>query len=164
MSDEVKFQRMLLTQFNYRGEVDKILLANAYVGSMASATVFFDRKGNLLVFIASKTRLKLSEVQKIINRMGMKAKLYLPPMGDVSYFNVLAREKFETTFPGKRITHPDDLAYYRTLVPYNPALIVIDEVKAGVINVFDSESENGWSGAVNLSYRRRHKATAKSAR
>lgn len=164
MADEVKFERMLLTQFNYRGQIDKILLANAYVGSMASATVFLDTKGNLLTFIASKTRLKLAEVQKIVNRMGLKPRLYLPPLGDTSYFNTIAREKFETTFPGKRITHPDDLVYYRTLVPYNPALVVISEVKNGVINVFDSEATNGWRPAININYRWRPKPTLKSVR
>jgi hypothetical protein len=159
MADEAKFERMLLTQFNYRGQVEKILLANAYVGSMASATVFIDAKGNLMTFIASKTRLKMAEVQKIISRMGMKGKIYLPPLGDTTYFNTIAREKFETTFPGKRVTHPDDLAYYRTLVPYNPALVVIGEVKGGVINVFDSEAANGWRPAVNVTFKSHNRAS-----
>ncbi|MDR0887533.1 MAG: hypothetical protein LBM97_02500 [Candidatus Nomurabacteria bacterium] len=149
---EEKLSQLLNIHFGFRRPIEKVILQNVYVGSMANATLFFDAKGYLLLFIASKTRLKLAEVQKIVSRMGMKARIFLPPMGDTAYFNTIAREKFAMTFPGKKIVHADDLAYYRTLVPYNPALVVIGEVKNGVVKVFDSESPTGWRDAVNLSY------------
>lgn len=86
--------------------------------------------------------------------MGLKAELYLPPRGRTDYFDQIGRKKFNEVFPGRNIVAKQDILFYRTLAPYNPALILIEEVKNGEIRGYDSDASTGWRTLVKFAYRR----------
>lgn len=63
--------------------------------------------------------------------MGLKAELYMPPKGQPHYFDDIGRMKFSEVFPGRKVITDEDIVFYKTLAPYNPALVLISEVKKG---------------------------------
>lgn len=86
--------------------------------------------------------------------MGMKPEGYIPPKGHPNYFDEIGRERFRAVFPGRTHVTSDDLVYYRTLAPYNPALIRIREIPEGVIKQFDTDAQGNWRPAARFAYRR----------
>ena len=66
----------------------------------------------------------------------------------------IATRKFQEVFPGRRTVSEDDIAFYKTLVPYSPALVLIREVKTGTIYQYDSDASGGWRPHAKFSYRR----------
>jgi hypothetical protein len=78
----------------------------------------------------------------------------MPPKGQPLYFDEIGKRKFEEIFPGRKVTNDEDIAFYKTLAPYSPALIAIREVKNGVIYQYDSYSMGGWRPHTKFSYRR----------
>jgi hypothetical protein len=121
---------------------------------MATATVFLTTKKQLYVYIDAQSRVVLSDVKKMISRMGLKAEMYIPPKGKPTYFDDIGRQKFQEVFPGRSHVSDADIVFYRTLAPYNPALIQIHEVKDGVIFQYDSDASAGWRAAAKFAYRR----------
>ena len=87
-------------------------------------------------------------------RMGVRVEMFVPPRGRPMYFDDVARRKFVAIYPGRRDIQPDDLRYYRTLAPYCPALLIINEVKDDMIYCADHDARTGWRPAVKLAYRR----------
>ena len=57
-------------------------------------------------------------------------------------------------FPGRTRVSDEDIIFYRTLAPYNPALVMISEVKSGEIYQFDSDFRGNWRVATKFTYRR----------
>ena len=131
-----------------------MILRGVPVSRVADATVFLTKKKQLYVYISARSRLTLGDISKIVSRMGMKAELFLPPVGNPDYFNVIGREKFEQVFPGRTYVNDDELRFYRTLAPYNPALVLINEVKNGELFQYDSDTKSGWRLATRFAYRR----------
>ena len=86
--------------------------------------------------------------------MGLVAELYLPPKGQPAYFDDIGRDKFKRCFPGRSNPADSDLIYYRTLAPYNPALVQISEVKNGEVKQFDTDAKTNWRVATKFAYRR----------
>ena len=86
--------------------------------------------------------------------MDLKAELFIPPKGRPQYFDEVGRSKFREVFPGRKHISDEDLIFYRTLVPYNPALVLISEVKNGHVYQFDSDSNTKWRVAAKFAYRR----------
>lgn len=152
VSIDIDLEKSLKSAFGFYDGVNKIVLRDVDVAPLTTATIFFDRNGKLYVFIESKTRKALSDIRKILSGMGLKAKAYLPPKSNSSYFDDLAIKKFLDVYPGRRNINADDLRFYRTLVPYNPALVQISQVKNGIIKVADSDSRSGWRNAAKLNY------------
>src|SRR5690606_32244647 len=100
------------------------------------------------------SKLLLGDVKKIVSRMGLKAELYLPPKGQPDYFDYVGEQKFKEVFPSRTHINKDDLIFYRTLTPYNPALVQIQEIKNGEILKYDTDSASGWRVAAKFAYRR----------
>ena len=96
----------------------------------------------------------LGDVKKLVLRMGMRAEMFFPPKGQPHYFDDIATDKFRAVFPGLKIVSSDDLTYYRTLAPYNPALVLISEVKNGEIYQFDPDARGEWRVGARFHYRR----------
>jgi len=65
-----------------------------------------------------------------------------------------AIKKFIEVFPGRKNIHDEDLIYYKTLVPYNPALVLISEVKNGHVYQYDADSKLNWRVGAKFAYRR----------
>ena len=86
--------------------------------------------------------------------MGLLPEQYMPPKGRPRYFDEIGSEKFMAVFPGRHTPLPEDLMYYRTLAPYNPALVQIREVKNGEIKHYDADASSNWRVGAKFSYRR----------
>jgi hypothetical protein len=154
MYEELALERTLKERFGLDVEIGKIITDHVPVNHTSVATVFLTPKKQLYVYIEGQSKLLLGDVKKIVFRMGLKADLYLPPKGRPQYFDEVAKTKFHDVFPGRSHVTGDDLIFYRTLAPYNPALVLISEVKDGQINQFDTDAASGWRIASKFTYRR----------
>lgn len=152
--DELALERTAKERFGVDVDIRQMVAAQIPLSHTAEASVFLSSKKQLYVYISAQSRLVLGDIKKLIARMGMKAELYLPPRGQTDYFDMIGREKFREVFPGRGHISAEDIIFYRTLAPYNPALVLISEVKDGVIYQFDTDASRGWRAAAKFSYRR----------
>lgn len=154
MYDDVALERTVQDKFGLPVDIDTAILRQVDVSRTAKATVFLTKKKQLLLYIDASSPLLLADVKKIVNRMGLKAELYMPPKGRPHYFDEVGRAKFRDVFPGRTTVTEEDIIFYRTLAPYNPALVMISEVKNGEIYQFDADARDGWRLAAKFAYRR----------
>lgn len=152
--DDMALERLCKERFGVDVDIAQVILRGVDVSRSATATVFLSKKKQLLVFVGGHSRLLLSDVKKIIARMGLKAELYFPPKGQPDYFDTIGRTKFSEVFPGRGHIRDEDIIFYRTLAPYNPALVLISEVKDGEIYHYDSDAKGGWRVGAKFAYRR----------
>lgn len=154
MYDDVALERTVQEKFGLPVDIDTAILRQVDVSRTAKATVFLTKKKQLLLYIDASSPLLLADVKKMVNRMGLKAELYMPPKGRPHYFDEVGRAKFRDVFPGRTTVTEEDIIFYRTLAPYNPALVMISEVKNGEIYQFDADARDGWRLAAKFAYRR----------
>ena len=154
MYDDVALERTVQDKFGLPVDIDTVILRQVDVSRTAKATVFLTKKKQLLLYIDASSPLLLADVKKMVNRMGLKAELYMPPKGRPHYFDEVGRAKFRDVFPGRTTVTEEDIIFYRTLAPYNPALVMISEVKNGEIYQFDADARDGWRLAAKFAYRR----------
>ena len=154
MYDELALERIARDKFGFPADIQSVILANADVSRTAQASVFLTSKKQLMVYIEASSTLLMSDVKKIILRMGLRAELFVPPKGQPQYFEEIGRMKFREVFPGRTHISDEDIQFYKTLAPYNPALILISEVKNGEIYQFDADARTGWRVGARFHYRR----------
>lgn len=152
--DDLALEKVCKERFGVDAEISQVIVRGVDVNRSASATVFLTKKKQLFVYVHGHSRLLLSDIKKIVARMGLKAEVYFPPKGQPDYFDVIGRDKFREVFPGRGHISEDDIIFYRTLAPYNPALILVGEVKNGEIYRYDSDAKSGWRIAAKFAYRR----------
>jgi hypothetical protein len=152
--DDFALERIAKEQFGVDVDISQVIVRQVDVSRTATATVFLTKKKQLMVFVSGHSKLLFSDVKKIMVRMGLKAELYFPPKGQHDYFDRIGREKFKNVFPGRGHVSDADIIFYRTLAPYNPALVLISEVKDGHIYQHDSDARDGWRVAAKFAYRR----------
>jgi hypothetical protein len=152
--DDFALERVAKERFGLSIEISQVIVRGVSVSRTAEATVFLTAKKQLFVYVSGRSKLLLSDISRIVTRMGLKPELYLPPVGNPDYFNVIGREKFKQVFPGRSRINDEELRYYRTLAPYNPALVLISEVKNGEIYRYDSDIKGDWRLATRFAYRR----------
>lgn len=152
--DDFALEKTIKAQFGVVADVDAMIGRRFPVSRTAEASLFLTKKKQLFLYISSQSKLLLSDVQKIVGHAGLKAELYLPPKGRPQYFDEVGTQKFREIFPGRSNISHQDIAFYRTLAPYSPALILISEVKNGQIFQFDSDSQGSWRPLVKFAYRR----------
>ncbi|MBC7764394.1 hypothetical protein H7Y29_01640 [Microbacteriaceae bacterium] len=154
MYDDFALERLAKEQFGITLEVDAVIVRNIDVGHSARATVFLTTKKQLFCYISGPTKLLLGDAKKIAVRMGLKVEMFFPPKGQPQYFDTIGQAKFKEVFPGRHATSDADIVFYRTLAPYNPALLQISEVKDGLIYQADTDARGGWRQAAKFAYRR----------
>lgn len=152
--DDVALERQLKEAFGVTAEVDSVIARRIPVGRSAEATLFLSGKKQLYLYIDGQSKLYLSDVKKIVSRVGLLADMYMPPKGRPHYFDEVGTAKFEEIFPGRKAVSEADIAFYKTLAPYSPALVLIREVKNGIIYQYDSDATGGWRPNTKFSYRR----------
>ena len=152
--DDIALEQIAKQKFGLRLEIDKVIVRQIPVSHVAEATVFLTTKKQLFVYVTAHSRMVLSDVKKIVTRMGLKAELYLPPKGEIDYFDEIGRAKFREVFPGRHNPSKEDIMFYRTLAAYNPALVQIHEVKDGEIKQFDTDASSSWRTVARFAYRR----------
>lgn len=152
--DDLALERIARDKFGLDIDISTIILRQAEVGRLTTATVMLTKKKQLFVYVSGHSKLLFSDVKKIISRMGLKAEIYFPPKGRIDYFDEIGREKFRAVFPGRGHISDEDILFYRTLAPYNPAMVLISEVKNGEIYQYDSDARGDWRVATKFAYRR----------
>ena len=152
--DDMALEQIAKSKFGMSIDIDHVVVRNIPVSRVATATLFLTTKKQLYLYVTGTSKLLLGDIQKIVSRMSLVAELYLPPKGQPTYFDEIGKEKFRAVFPGRNNPAPEDLHYYRTLAPYNPALIQIAEVKHGEVKRFDTDAKTGWRVAAKFVYRR----------
>lgn len=152
--DDIALEQLAKSKFGIVIDIDHVVLRDIPVSRVANATVFLTKKKQLFVCVAGTSKLLLKDIKTIITRMGFVPELYLPPKGRPQYFDEIGTEKFMGVFPGRHNPSTEDLVYYRTLAPYNPALIQIHEVKNGEIYQFDPDASGSWRIGAKFAYRR----------
>ena len=152
--DDVALERQMKAKFGVDAETESVIARRIPVGRSVEATLFLTTKKQLFLYIDGESRLLLSDVKKIVSRVGLQAEMYMPPKGRPHYFDEIGAQKFQEIFPGRRAVNDEDLAFYKTLAPYGPALVLIREVKNGIIYQFDSDATGSWRPHAKFSYRR----------
>ena len=152
--DELALERIAKEKFGFPIDVQSIILWHADVSRTAKASVFLTNKKQLMMYLEATSPLILSDVKKIISRMGMRAELFLPPKGQPRYFEDIGTRKFREVFPGRKHVTDEDLHFYKTLAPYNPALAVVSEIKNGEIHQFDPDVHGEWRVGARFAYRK----------
>ena len=152
--DDIALEKTVRAQFGVIADVDSVIARHIPVSRTADATLFLTKKKQLFLYVDSQSKLLLSDVQTIVSRVGLKAELYMPPKGQPDYFDHIGMQKFRDIFPGRGNITERDIAFYRTLAPYTPALVLISEVKNGIIYQYDSDSTGGWRQNTKFAYRR----------
>lgn len=152
--DDLALEKAVQSQFGVVVDVDSVIARHFPVGRNTEATLFLTKKKQLFLYIPHSSMQLLSDVQKIVSRVGLKAELYMPPKGRPNYFDEIGTKKFREIFPGRSNITPQDIAFYRTLAPYSPALVLINEVKNGAVYQYDSDSSGGWRLHTKFAYRR----------
>lgn len=152
--DDMALEQIAKTRFGMSIDIDHVIVRAIPVSRVATATLFLTSKKQLLLYVSGTSKLLLSDVRKIVSRMGLTAELYLPPKNQPNYFDEIGKEKFKAVFPGRSNPSSQDLQYYRTLAPYNPALVQIAEIKTGEIKQFDTDAKGEWRVATKFAYRR----------
>lgn len=135
-------------------DVQQLVLNSVPVSRSVNASLILTSKKQLFLYVVGESKLLLSDVKKIVTRMGLTAELYMPPKGQPDYFNEVGRRKYAEIFPGMKNINDNDLIYYRTLAPYNPALVLISEVKNGFVYQYDPHAASEWRPSVKFAYRR----------
>jgi len=154
MYDDYALERLLKEQFGVATEVDSVIARRIPVGRSVEATLFLTTKKQLFLYVHGESRLLFTDIQKIVSRVGLTAELYMPPKNRPNYFDEIGTRKFREMFPGRKAVNPEDIAFYRTLAPYSPALVLIQDIKTGTINQYDADSKSGWRTHAKFSYRR----------
>ncbi|MGV9001954.1 MAG: hypothetical protein ACOH18_03280 [Candidatus Saccharimonadaceae bacterium] len=152
--DDVALERQIKSQFGVNAEVESVIARHIPVGRSIEATLFLTDKKQLFLYVSGEARLSLSDIKKIVSRTGLRSDLYMPPKGRPQYFEEVGTTKFLEIFPGRKIISEEDIAFYKTLAPYSPALVLIREVKNGIIYQYDSDSSGSWRPHTKFSYRR----------
>ncbi len=154
MYDEVSIERAIKAFFGVDVDIRQAIVFKIPVGPMVEATLFLNAKKQLFLYISGQSRLVLGDVKKIVSKMGLKADVFIPPKGRPQYFDEVGQSKFHEVFPGRKNISAEDIVFYRTLAPYNPALVLISEVRDGHVYQYDSDSNTNWRVVTKFSYRR----------
>ncbi len=152
--DDFALERRIKAEFGVSAEVDSVIARRIPVGRSSEATLFLTKKKQLFLYIHGESKLLFSDVQKVVSRVGLGAELYMPPKGRPHYFDEIGTRKFNEIFPGRKVVNKEDINFYRTLAPYSPALVLIHEVKNGMIYQYDSDSNGSWRPHAKFTYRR----------
>lgn len=150
--DDPTIKEICKDRFGIDLNIAETILRAVPVSASARANVFLTNNHQMYVLIASQSAIVLDDVRKIIVRMQCEAEEFLPPHCEEEYFDRIARAKYKIMFPGKRITGEDDLRYYKSLAPYNPALVRISKIK-GEIRGYDAASKL-WRKVKDYTYSR----------
>lgn len=152
--DDMSLEREIARHFDTAVPIDAVIARRIPVGRSSEASLLLTNKKQLYLYIQSEAHLLLGDVQKIVSRIGLTAEAYVPPKGRPSYFTDIATRKFQEVFPGRRVVTEADIAFYKTLTPYSPALVHIRDVKTGTLYQYDSDATGGWRPHAKFSYRR----------
>jgi hypothetical protein len=154
MYEELALERLIKEKFGINLDLYQPIIFKVPVSRTGEGTLFLTTKKQLYLVVTGQSKFLLGDIKKIVSRMGLKAETYFPPKGRPHYFDEVGRQKFHDVFPGRSHVTSEDIIFYRTIAPYNPALIAISEVKDGHIYQYDVDASGSWRTATKFTYRR----------
>jgi hypothetical protein cdiviTM7_00910 len=149
-----ELESLISEAFDVDVSIKRFILPLVDVGRTAQAAVFMASNNQLLLYLRASSNMTLADVKKIAVRMGLRLDEFYPPKYQPDYFDILGRQKFQEVFPGMTVQSEEDLIFYRTLAPYNPALAVVSEIKHGEIHQFDPDVHGEWRVGARFAYRK----------
>lgn len=152
--DASALERAIERDFDEVVHISRLILPWSAVGRTAEAAVFMTANKRLMLYLSASSSMTLADVKKTISRMGLKAAKFFPPKDQPDYFDIIGYQKFQEVFPGMNVRSDEDLIFYRTLAPYNPALVLISEIKHGEIYQFDPDAHSEWRVGARFAYRK----------
>lgn len=154
MVSDLAVEEMVKKQFGLQVDVKQMVARDMPVSRTATVSVFLTPKHQLFALVRATANLTLGDVEKMAKCMGILVAEYLPPHHDATYFKTVARQKSSSVYPGRHNIDESELRFYKKLTPYNPGLLLIEEIKDGVLLQYDSDASGGWRPAVRFAYRR----------
>jgi hypothetical protein len=154
MQDDIATEKRIEALFSLKLDIDQVIARSLPVSPTSYGTLFLTPKKHLYLYIDGQSRLSFGDVKKMVSSMRLIADKFVAPANQDDYFDSIARKRFVEIFPGRHNITEDDLRFYKTLVPYSPALILIKETAGEYIFQFDSDAQSSWRPAVKFSYRR----------
>lgn len=151
---DMAIEEIVQKQFGLQVAVKQMIAREIPVSRTATVTIFLTPKHQVFALFQATAAMTLGDVGAMAKRMSLTISEYIPPHHDTTYFQTVAKEKFLHVYPGRRVIQDDELRFYKKLVPYNPALLLVEEVKNDVIMQYDSDASGGWRPSVRFAYRR----------
>lgn len=151
---DIDLEKFIRDHFLVDIEIDKVIARDLPVGRAAEVFIFMTKKKRVYAFVSAEAKLLLGDIQKLLRKVGLRTGKVLPPGGEKDYFNDRALVKFLEVFPGRAYASDDDLRFYKTLIPYNPGLVEIEEIIGGEIKEFSPDTRGKWRLAKRFSYKR----------
>ena len=97
--DELALERIAKEKFGFTVDIQSIILWHADVSRTAKASVFLTNKKQLMLYLEATSPLILSDVKKIISRMGMRSYFYRR-RGSRDILRILVSKNFVRFFLG----------------------------------------------------------------
>lgn len=148
--NDIALEKACQVEFGVRLEVGEMIARDIPTGIASKAWLFKTLQNTHYLFVKAEGNLLLADVRAIVRNMQLEADEYLSPRGDADYFKRFGVTRFKELFPGKYITGDEDIWYYQTLAPYNPALVRVARVK-GEIRGYDIATRQ-WRKLKNYAY------------
>ena len=76
---DIALEKNIKAQFGVSTEIDSVIARSLPVSRTAEATLFLTKKKQLFLYIDSQSKLLLSDVQKIVSRVGSLAIICCAP-------------------------------------------------------------------------------------
>ena len=150
--DDALLEKEIKARFGIGLDIAEMIVRRIPAGPAIWGSVFLTNSQNIYAYIEGTKTMTLGDVKRILIRMGLRADRYFPPRAQENYFTERAKTKYKEVFPGRPVTNDNDLVYYKSLVPYSPALVSILEITDGKINQYDTDAASSWR--VNLKFKR----------
>ena len=151
---EEALERAIMEKFATRLSIDQMIVHDLPLSRTSYGQLFLTPDKQLYLYIEARSNLNLGDIKKLTAKVGLVPEKFMPPGGENEYFRLVALEKYKNVFPGLKPSNERDLEYYKTLVPYHPALVQVKEVRDGHIYQFDPDATGSWRVNTTFTYRR----------
>lgn len=147
-----KVENFCKSNFDVDLRIKDFLLFEAPTSHSSRTTIIKSERNVIYALCQSDDAMSLADVKSLIKSMGMEADEYLPPGGDRDYFLRFGYRLFRSVFPNLKPNSAKEIAYYKTLTPYSPALVKISKIN-GEIRQYNKIWRQ-WQKALDFSYLR----------
>lgn len=120
--------RLCRDAFHVNLPVSEVVFDDIETGPDAFCRLFRTTNGNLYALFTSAHDQTFRDVKQRAKHMGIRIKGYYFPYGDHDHFTNHGYHLFLQAYPGRRQWTLEEARYYRSLSPYQPALVRIEAV------------------------------------
>lgn len=151
VAKSIDIQQICQEEFGVSFDVKRIIADSLLTDKGSYTTVFETTSHEIYAYCHSDNDLTQRDIKRILNRAGIKPNAYLPPAGQPHYFTHFGIAGFKTAYPGRVLQPGNDLSFYESLAPYNPALVKVSEI-GGELREYN-RALNIWQNARDFRYK-----------